>query len=170
MELISQKRSSIAPRQQVMAHVCQVLMQVDEETAKRWRQFQEQSLSSAPNASLPTQPSQSSGTATECLKNFQNHQTYLLKLDKLWTLLRVWTDRIGQELQYEEEDHFAATTFPKHGGNGRLPQAAQHRLALLAKDLQTSLVPRDSPQTCGYFMLHTVSTFPFNTKVNPPHF
>lgn len=137
---------------------------------KRQRKFQEQSLSSAPNASLPTHLSQSSGTAPECLKNSQNHQAYLLKLDKLWTLLRVWTDRAGQELQQEKGDHLAATMIPKHGGKGRLPQAAQHRLTLLAKDLQTSLVPRDSPQTCSYFMLHTVSTFPFNTKVNPAHF
>lgn len=100
--------------------------------------------------------SQSSGTAPECFKNSQNHQACLLKLDKLWTLLRVWTDRAGQELQQEKGDHLAATTFPKHGGDGRLPQEAQHRLTLLAKDLQTSLVPRDSPQTCSYFMLHSL--------------
>lgn len=66
------------------------------------------------------------GIAPECLKNSQNHQAYLLRLDKLWTPLRVWTDRAGEEFQQEKGDHLAATMLPKYGDNGRLPQAAQH--------------------------------------------
>lgn len=65
--------------------------------------------------------------------------------------------------------HLDASTFPKHGAQRQISMDSL-TLTLLAKGLQTSLDARDSPQTCSYFMLHTVSVFHFSTKVNPAHF
>lgn len=122
MELISQTRPPIAPRQQVMACVSQVLMQVDEETAKRWEAIPGTLFVFCPKLFTSHTCLRGVALPLNALKT-PITKAYLLKLDKLWTLLRVCTDRAGKELQQEKGDHLAATTFPKHGGNGRLPLA-----------------------------------------------
>lgn len=168
MELISQMRPSIAPRQQVMACVSQVLMQEDEGTAKRRRHFQEQSLSSAPNSLLHIPVLRAEALPLNALKTFQNHHAYLVKLT---SCEHSWEARLTE--QDKSSNRKKETTLQQPHSQSVEVMAHFH-----SSSRQTHFAGKGSSNlTSSKILLRpavtlcfTESTFHFSTKVNPAHF